>query len=307
MGQEWGLGIGAVARRVGVAASTLRTWDRRYGIGPSRHSPGGHRRYGEHDVARLELMVRLVQEGVPPEEAARAALAADEAALAAGPPPRADRAERPGFVPLAGAATPAGRALMRSARALDARAMREQIETALRRDGVEHAWQELLAPALIAIGERHAASGALIEVEHLLSGCVQNALASEIALAEPPDTARPVLLACAAEEQHSLPVHALGAALAAERVAVRVLGARVPARALADAVRRLGPAVVFVWSQMPETGDPAALAELPGGRPAAHLLVGGPGWPADRLPPEARPVHSLPEALKEIRAAFGRG
>ena len=39
------LSAGAVARRLGVAVTTLRTWHQRYGLGPSEHVPGHHRRY----------------------------------------------------------------------------------------------------------------------------------------------------------------------------------------------------------------------------------------------------------------------
>jgi DNA-binding transcriptional MerR regulator len=39
------LSVAAVARRLGVAPATLRTWDRRYGLGPSEHEAGAHRRY----------------------------------------------------------------------------------------------------------------------------------------------------------------------------------------------------------------------------------------------------------------------
>ncbi|NVI90901.1 MerR family transcriptional regulator, partial [Actinomadura sp. BRA 177] len=66
--REAGLGVGAVAQRLGVAPSTLRTWDRRYGIGPSGRSPGGHRRYTPADLARLEVMQRQILAGAPPGE-----------------------------------------------------------------------------------------------------------------------------------------------------------------------------------------------------------------------------------------------
>ncbi|MEU5884911.1 MerR family transcriptional regulator [Spirillospora sp. NPDC047279] len=308
-----GLSVGAVARRLGVAPSTLRTWGRRYGIGPSRHSAGGHRRYDPTDVARLELMNRLILDGAPPEEAARTALAtaaADlESALA---PPVAMPPEATGPVRGAGGhrlavsdGTPATRALARAAMAMDMVTIQGLVADALARHGVVGAWQEVLAPVLIGIGERHQATGAIIEVEHLLSGCVLGALTAEIAAADPPLTSRPVLLACAPEEQHSLPVYALAAALAADRIAVRVLGARVPYASLADAIRQLGPAAIFIWSSLPGTGDPVPLAALPGGRPAPRLVVGGPGWAYGRMPAGARAVTNLPDALAEIHAALG--
>jgi len=69
--------VAAVAKRLGVAPATLRTWDRRYGLGPSERSAGAHRRYGELDLARLVVMRRLALSGTAPMDAARAALAMD--------------------------------------------------------------------------------------------------------------------------------------------------------------------------------------------------------------------------------------
>src|SRR6187431_1635687 len=71
------LAVAAVARRLGVAPATLRTWDRRYGLGPSEHSAGAHRRYSATDVERLLIMRRLTLDGVAPSESARIALATD--------------------------------------------------------------------------------------------------------------------------------------------------------------------------------------------------------------------------------------
>jgi transposase-like protein len=46
------LTVAAVARRIGVAPATLRTWDRRYGLGPSEHEEGEHRRYCPNDLTK---------------------------------------------------------------------------------------------------------------------------------------------------------------------------------------------------------------------------------------------------------------
>ncbi|GAA1188181.1 MerR family transcriptional regulator [Pseudonocardia alaniniphila] len=73
--EPW-LSVAAAARRLGVAPATLRTWDRRYGIGPTEHTPGRHRRYSTEDLARLELMQRALVRGVSPADAAAYAMSA---------------------------------------------------------------------------------------------------------------------------------------------------------------------------------------------------------------------------------------
>ncbi|MCL2422837.1 MAG: MerR family transcriptional regulator [Micrococcales bacterium] len=74
------LAVAAVARRLGVAPATLRTWDRRYGLGPSDHAAGAHRRYTGADVDRLMVMRRLTAAGVAPADAAAVALDSDPSA-----------------------------------------------------------------------------------------------------------------------------------------------------------------------------------------------------------------------------------
>ena len=110
-----------------------------------------------------------------------------------------------------------------------------------------------------------------------------------------------MLLCCAPEDQHGLPVHAVAAALAERGVASRMLGARVPRDALADAVRRSGPAAVFVWSQMPSTADPDLLRGLPVLRPPAVLVAGGPGWD-----PAATPADVVSTGLAHAREVLVR-
>src|SRR3954451_5617819 len=68
--------VAAVARALGIVPATLRTWDRRYGMGPSGHREGQHRRYTRADLGRLETMRRLLLQGVSTAEAARAATTA---------------------------------------------------------------------------------------------------------------------------------------------------------------------------------------------------------------------------------------
>ncbi len=201
-------------------------------------------------------------------------------------------------LPLPGASA-ATRGLARAAMALDAITVTETVCASLERRGVVATWDSLLVPVLAAAGERWAATREGVEVEHLLSECIQAALASTVRRTGPPINHRPVLLAAAEDELHALPLHALSAALRERQISSRVLGARVPRSALASAVRRSGPAVVFVWSQMPETGAAEELVDLTSIRPAPAVVVGGPGWQG-LLPDGVDRVADLAEAVSRV-------
>jgi DNA-binding transcriptional MerR regulator/methanogenic corrinoid protein MtbC1 len=378
-----GLSAGAAARRLGVAVTTLRTWHQRYGLGPSRHEPGHHRRYTVEDMVRLQVMQRLTAQGVAPAEAAAwARRTSDPAALSSSAPsssvpspsgadsafsspevspspepeasasrsgPSVDRAPRPGSlrpedstepalraaaaaaresilslvesgaliadadsgegragggqtIALGPRADPAARGLARAAMRLDAPAMRYILDAAVTHRGVVSAWNKVMMPVLIGIGERYEATERFIEVEHLLSRSITEALSI---VPRPPRELTPrALLAAADEEQHTLPLEALAAALAENGVPSRLLGARVPVRALLDAVDRTGPAAVVLWSQLPGTGDVVPLElllSLP--QPPLVVAAAGPGWPIADLPPMVTPLSGLAEGVRVVSAA----
>jgi MerR family transcriptional regulator, light-induced transcriptional regulator len=288
---DGGLAAGAVARLLGVSVTTLRTWHQRYGLGPSPHEPGHHRRYSSEDFGRLQTMVRLTGRGVPAAEAARAAMSPGGAT-------GGDRARAGGghAIPV-GRAGPAARGLAQAAMRLDAATMLAVITTSLRERGVVETWDGMLAPVLIGVGERHATTRRLVEVEHLLSRSISEALAT---VARPrPNGKTLILLACADEEQHSLPLEAVAAALAERGCASRLLGARVPGPALAEAVRRTGPAGVVVWSQIPATASTDQVDDLLAARPRPIMVAAaGPGWSGLDLPEHVHRPASLVETLE---------
>lgn len=294
------LTVAAVARRLGVAPATLRTWARRYGLGPSAHTAGAHRRYSAEDLGRLVVMRRLTHEGVSPADAARMALAGDAADAVPRPlgrvidlvPTEAQNSEAQNHAPdrelsRSGGgrvlplpdATPAVRGLARAAMALDAGALTESFQRYLERLGVIGVWERLMVPLLRGVGERWASTGEGIEVEHLLSETILTVLQSHAARGRDGRRTAPVLLACLDDEQHGLPLLVVSAALAERGVDVRMLGVRTPLSALEAAVRRCGPAVVVVWATVPGLSV-GALSRLRGVRPAPLVLAGGPGWPS---------------------------
>ena len=286
------LTVAAVARRLGVAPATLRTWDRRYGLGPSSHEAGEHRRYCPNDLAKLTLMRRLITTGVAPADAAEKAKAHKGVIkiekLVDNFEVREDLVE----------------SLHRAAKSLD----QIFIETALRKDIAKHgviaSWTEVIVPLLFLVGDEWEADGSGIEVEHMLTEIIKRILREGVSDIKKPVNANPVLLAAVGEEVHCLALHALAAALAEKSVETFFLGARTPLEAVSGMVKRSAPPAVFLWAQLSRNSDSKFLTELPSVRPAPRVIVGGPGWDPE-ICADVVVAQDLSHACAEIERAVG--
>ncbi len=284
--------VAAVARRIGVAPATLRTWDRRYGLGPSAHESGEHRRYCPADLARLTLMRRLITSGVSPCDAA------------------AQAKSHKGSINLETIVTDyvvreeLVTALHKAAKGLD----KKFIEAALRKDlaqyGVEQSWSEVIVPLLLIVGNEWEVSGDGIEVEHLLTEVLKGILREHVEDIRKPVNAHPVLLASVGEEVHSLALHALAAALAERKIETYFLGARTPLEALSAMITRSAPPAVFLWAQLPKNADPKYFNDIPTIRPMPRVVLGGPGWKKVDCK-DVAVAQDISDAVAEIERAVG--
>jgi DNA-binding transcriptional MerR regulator len=291
--------VAAVARRLGVAPATLRTWARRYGLGPSEHVSGTHRRYNAGDLQRLQGMRRLTMAGMAAADAAKAILGLGSAETVDSTTDRPGRPGGPGgrVIALPGG-HPGQRGLAAAAMALDAAAVTELVSATLQELGAVGCWEELLRPVLVAIGKRWESTEEGVEVEHLMSYAMETALRQYSAATPEPSHGRPLLLAGAPGEWHYLPLAALGAALSDVGIGVRHLGPSTPADALAAAVRRTGPCAVVLWAHQRMTADPRVIGGIPVTRPAPEMVAAGPGWTEVELPERVRWVASLAAAVR---------
>jgi DNA-binding transcriptional MerR regulator len=286
------LTVAAVARRLGVAPATLRTWDRRYGLGPSIHEAGEHRRYCPNDLAKLTLMRRLITTGVAPSEAAEKAKEHKGSItiekLVDNFEVREDLVE----------------SIHRAAKSLD----QIFIESALRKDIAKHgviaSWTEVIVPLLFLVGDEWEADGSGIEVEHMLTEIIKRILREAVGEVKKPVNANPVLLAAVGEEVHCLALHALAAALAEKRIEIFFLGARTPLEAISGMVKRSAPPAIFLWAQLSRNSDSKFLTDLPAIRPAPRVIVGGPGWDPE-ICTDVVIAQDLTHACAEIERAVG--
>jgi DNA-binding transcriptional MerR regulator len=286
------LTVAAVARRIGVAPATLRTWARRYGLGPSDHEEGEHRRYCPNDLAKLTMMRRLIVAGVTPADAAEQAKACKTIV-----PLKKIVKEFEVREEVVGA-------LYKALQGFD----HVFVETTLAHEidtyGVQGAWSDVIVPVLFLIGEEWENNQKGIEVEHLFSEILKRTMHNRVVELKKPINPRPVLLAAVGEELHSLPIYALAAALCERNIQTSVLGARTPLEALSAMVTRCAPPAIFLWAQLPKNAESKYWNEIPAIRPAPRIVVGGPGWDAISCDEVVR-AEGLEQACEEITQALG--
>lgn len=295
------LPVAAVARRLGVAPATLRTWDRRYGIGPRTHTTGRHRRYTHADVARLELMQQALLRGATPAEAAGYALRATEQPKDEDVRVVAPRDSGAALLREFSTRSASVLGLSRAAMAMDTVATQQLIADSIGALGVVAVWNDVLRPVLTALASRWAQSGECVEVEHLVHECTLAAMIGATPVVTAPRNPRPVLLCCAPDEQHSLPLYVLRAALATDGIGTQMLGAALPDAALAAAVRRTGPAAVALWAQLPRHARAEVFERVPRTRQRVRLFACGPGWFTTELPDRVDRLDDLTEAITRIK------
>jgi MerR family transcriptional regulator, light-induced transcriptional regulator len=225
--------VAAVERMTNISASTLRSWERRYGWPRPARAASGQRLYSDQDVAVIRFLNRRRVEGM---------LLSQAAGLLRSAPAVEDRDP--------------GRLLARLVAAFrafdeaDAEAAFAAAEALLGVEGVAIG----LIPAAIVAASAHGPGqdGPPVEVEHFASNFLRG---QTLRLLDglPPAIGRPVLIGCGPDEQHELGALLLMVLLRARGHRVVYLGARVPGPAMERAAAALDPAGVVVSLTMPES------------------------------------------------------
>lgn len=267
---------GKVAELLGVSPVTLRSWSARYGIGPPAREGGGHRRYSDLDVRRLQYMQRLVERGMGAREAAATAfsVSSDVSTETSVPQRVRELGDAAGGLRFASIA-----------------AILDDTLTAL---GAAGAWTGVVAPVLESLGGRWLRGEPCFESEWALSHEVSSALQRFTAGREAMLPGRPVVLACCPGERHSLPVEFLRAALLEVGVPVVYLGQMVPAETTLGMISKLEAATALLWSISPSTADEPLARRLQ--RRGVTVCAAGPGW-------QREACHGLPR-VNDMTAAL---
>lgn len=312
------LTVSAVAARLGIAPGTLRTWGHRYGLAPSGHVSGRHRKYTAQDVARLDAHKKLILSGVSVADAARIVMQQEFEAASIIPTvtpvvvstkptlrvvPDSEMTIGENVISLDSPKSSI-KALNRAAQMLDGEACESIMQTLIKEHGIQWTWDNILVPVLVSFGEKWQDTGEGVEVEHLFSEAITSQFKRYTSELREPTNARPIVLACAPNEMHSLPIYAMAAGLAEYGIYSCVLGPRMPAEALALAAHRLNACAVVVWSHSIGTADSKLWESMRNSKTPMLKMSAGPGW-VDDVPDSVVTARDFSDALMKLSRAAG--
>ncbi len=293
-----------VANRTGLSPHVLRAWERRYGVVAPHRSDGGQRLYSDQDIERLRQLRQLTAKGHSISRIAGLSLAELDGL---------EELERvqpvvPPFGEVDGsAAAELVDEALRAVRRLDA----DDLQAVLQRGAVTLGGplflDEVVAPALQAVGDSWAGKSLTVAQEHMSSAVFRRVLEWLVGVYRVEGDAPRLVVATPPGQAHEIGALMVAACAAAEGWGITYLGPDLPVPDLLAAARDTGPRAVAL-SIVYSSDDEKLLASIEAARQALPertlLLLGGAA--ANRLSEDleqrgAIVLDSLPELRARLR------
>lgn len=254
--------IKRAAELVGVSESTLRAWERRYGVGTAHRSDSGYRLYDEQAVNALTAMNTLIGDGWPVRSAAEEVL---RRTSLAGPAPQSiDEAS-------------ADEALVQGAKRFDLAVLTAVLDQRFGTSSFESVVDGWLLPSLRDVGVAWESGRVSVAGEHLVSQCVLRRLAASYEAASERPVGPRVVIGLPPRARHDLGLLSFATAARRAGLSTSYLGADVPVADWVTAVTAKSAACAVLAAPM--ESDVPALAEtvaaLEEHAPDVLVAVGG--------------------------------
>ncbi|MBI3162281.1 MAG: MerR family transcriptional regulator, partial [Chloroflexi bacterium] len=237
-----------VLKETGLAADTLRAWERRYGLPMPERTAGGHRLYSQRDIETIKWLMTRQAEGL---SISRAVDLWNEQTAS-------------GSDPLAGAASQTF-SLAQATHESNLEALRGQwLDACLRFDEsraeqtlnqafalypVEVVCTDVLQRGLVEIGAKWYANSASVQQEHFASALAMRRLDSLLSAAPAPTREGTALIGCVADEWHAFTPLLLALLLRRRGWNVIYLGANVPNDRFAETAQTVRADLVILVAQ----------------------------------------------------------
>jgi methanogenic corrinoid protein MtbC1 len=244
-----------VLKETGIAADTLRAWERRYGLPMPERTPGGHRLYSQFDIETIKWLMARQTEGLAisravdmwNEQTASGAAPLDTAAGAA-----SSAASMLTAHPISSITTSldALRANWISAcLKFNETAAEQTLNQAFSMFPVESVCMDVLQKGLAQVGELWYENRANVQQEHFASALAMRRLDALLAASPAPSRAQTVIVGCPAEEWHAFTPLLLTLLLRRRGLNIIYLGANVPTEQFAETAASVQADLVILVAQ----------------------------------------------------------
>lgn len=265
--------IRSVSERTGIAPETLRAWERRYGYPQPHRNSQGYRLYSEDEIAALKWLRHQTETGMAISQATQLL----KELKASGRDPVRHRG-RPEYVAEMDEQTPEElrETLIHALVSVDEERASELIASAFAYYDVEDVLMEVIAPAMVAIGDRWHSGEIPIAVEHFASQLCRTHLFQELDRHHSEQARGEIVAACAPGEWHEIGILMVAILLRARGWKVTYLGGNLGLERFSEMLRQLKPRLVLFSANTADTAESLidmldVLDELPDEKPLVGL------------------------------------
>ena len=284
-----------VLKETGLAADTLRAWERRYGLPTPQRSAGGHRLYSQRDIETIKWLIARQEEGLSISRA----VDLWKEKIASGADPLADSV-KPKLTPPSADTLEAVRREWISACMSFNEALAEQtLNQAFALYPLETVCTQVLQLGLREIGEMWYRDEVIVQQEHFASALAHRKLDSLIAAAPPPTRPQTLLIGCTPGERHFFSPQLLTLFMRRRGFPVVFLGEDVPLARFDETLQQVKPALVILSAQQLHTAGQLYIVAQHLSQSLIQVAYGGRIF---NIRPELRqriPAHFLGETIED--------
>lgn len=241
----------AVLRETGLAADTLRAWERRYGLPTPQRTAGGHRLYSQYDIETIKWLIARQAEGLSISRA----VDSWNKQVASGTDPLAESFSTNMMVPQnANSSTDTTLDSIRlewitACMNFSETHAEQALNKAFSISPVESVCIEVLQKGMSEIGALWYENRASVQQEHFASGLAMRRLDALLSASPPPTRPQTVLVGCPPHEWHTFTPLLLSLLLRRRGMNVIYLGANVPADRFAETALKVKANLVILVAQ----------------------------------------------------------
>jgi MerR family transcriptional regulator, light-induced transcriptional regulator len=242
-----------VLKETGLAADTLRAWERRYGLPMPQRTAGGHRLYSQRDIETIKWLMKRQEEGL---SISRAVDMWNEQ-LASGTDPLADVVS-PSRTPITTLPIPYQaetnldafrEAWVQACMEFNESGSEQILNQAFSMFPVEAVCLEVLQKGMSEIGNRWYTNQASVQQEHFASALALRRLDALLNASPSPTRNQIVIVGCPPGEWHTFTPLLLSLLLRRRGLNVIYLGANIPVEEFANTVHDLKADLVILVAQ----------------------------------------------------------